>query len=72
MCNFTCAIGRGIFHNTPRKARTGFFPIKLWSAGFALQSAPAASGSFTNIPGATSPYTNPISGGQQFFRLISD
>jgi uncharacterized repeat protein (TIGR03803 family) len=38
---------------------------------FDLQSAPACSGTFTNIPGATSPYTNPISGGQQFFRLNS-
>ena len=36
---------------------------------FALQAAPAITGSFANIPGATSPYTNPISGMQQFFRL---
>jgi len=46
--------------------------ILTWPAGFALQSAPAASGSFANIPNATSPYTNPISGTQQFFRLISN
>jgi hypothetical protein len=39
---------------------------------FDLQSAPAVSGPFTNVPGATSPYTNPISGPQQFFRLISN
>lgn len=39
-------------------------------AGFNLQSAPAVTGAFTNIPGATNPYTNPITGGQQFFRLI--
>lgn len=24
---------------------------------------------FTNVPGATSPYTNALSGGQRFFRL---
>src|SRR6266700_4085420 len=37
--------------------------------GYTLQSAPAISGTFTNLPAATSPYTNPISGTQQFFRL---
>jgi hypothetical protein len=36
---------------------------------FGLQSAPAATGIFTNILGATSPYTNPVSGSAQFFRL---
>jgi hypothetical protein len=30
----------------------------------------AITGALTNVPGATSPYTNPISGGQQFFRLV--
>jgi hypothetical protein len=33
--------------------------------------APAITGTFTNVPGATSPYTNVITGGQQFFRLKS-
>jgi len=42
------------------------------NANFTLQSAPALTGTFTNLPGATSPYTNPISGPQQFFRLISN
>ena len=42
------------------------------NAAFGLQSAPAITGTFTNVPGATSPYTNPISGSQQFFRLISN
>lgn len=37
---------------------------------FGLQSPPSASGTFNNIPGATSPYTNSISGAQQFFRLV--
>ena len=40
--------------------------------GFTLQSAPALIGTFTNLPAATSPYTNPISGAQRFFRLISN
>jgi hypothetical protein len=42
------------------------------NAGFSLQAAPAVTGTFTNIPGATSPYTNPIVGSQQFFRLIGN
>jgi uncharacterized repeat protein (TIGR03803 family) len=37
--------------------------------GFNLQSGPAVAGPFTNIPGATSPYTGPIGGAQQFYRL---
>ncbi len=39
------------------------------NAGFNLQSAPFASGTFTNIPGATSPYTNSFTAPRQFFRL---
>jgi hypothetical protein len=44
--------------------------VLSWTnAGFDLLSAPAITGVFTNIPGATSPYTNPITGLQRFFRL---
>jgi hypothetical protein len=44
--------------------------VLSWAnATFGLQSAPAITGTFTNVPGATSPYTNPITGLQQFFRL---
>jgi len=46
--------------------------VLSWTnAGFDLQSAPAVTGTFTNIPGASSPYTNPMSGREQFFRLRS-
>ncbi len=38
---------------------------------FALQAAPAATGVFTNVPGAASPYTNAITGAQQFFQLVA-
>ena len=38
---------------------------------FALQAAPGASKVFTNVPGAASPYTNAITGAQQFFQLVS-
>jgi hypothetical protein len=37
-----------------------------------LQSALDITGTFTNIPGATSPYTNSMSAKRQFFRLISN
>jgi uncharacterized repeat protein (TIGR03803 family) len=39
---------------------------------FSLQAAPALAGIYTNIAGATSPYTNAISGPQRFFRLIGN
>ena len=46
--------------------------ILSWASPyFYLQAAPTVTGVFTNIPGATSPYTVPITGGQQFFRLTS-
>jgi uncharacterized repeat protein (TIGR03803 family) len=35
-----------------------------------LQVAPAVDGEYSNVPSATSPYTNPVSGPQKFFRLI--
>ena len=38
-------------------------------SGFALQSAPALTAEFTNIPGVTSPYTNGSASAQQFYRL---
>ncbi len=53
--------------------RSGANVILTWPtnpAGFTLQSAPAISGTFTNIiPAATSPFTNSITGTQQFYRL---
>jgi uncharacterized repeat protein (TIGR03803 family) len=36
---------------------------------FSLQSALGPYGGFTNVPGASSPYTNTFTGGQQYFRL---
>jgi uncharacterized repeat protein (TIGR03803 family) len=36
---------------------------------FRLQSAPVPTGVYTNIPDATSPYTNVLRGQQEFFRL---
>jgi len=39
-----------------------------WSAG-TLQSAPNVTGTYTNVTGATSPYTNNATAGRQFFRV---
>jgi hypothetical protein len=39
------------------------------NAAFSLQSAPFVTGAYTNVPGATSPYTNSMTGPQQYFRL---
>jgi hypothetical protein len=36
---------------------------------FNLQTAPTPSGAFTNVPSATSPYTNATTAPQQYFRL---
>jgi hypothetical protein len=43
--------------------------VLTWSLG-TLQAAPVASGVYTNVPGATSPYTNAITGSEKFFRLL--
>lgn len=39
------------------------------SPSFSLQAAPLVSGTYTNIPGATSPYTTSMTGAQRYFRL---
>jgi hypothetical protein len=50
--------------------RIGNDLILTWSdSSFLLQAAPLVTGTYTNVTGATSPYTNSISGDQQFFRL---
>ena len=45
--------------------------VLSWTnAAFHLQCAPTITAPFTNMPGATSPYTNFMTGAQSFFRLI--
>jgi uncharacterized repeat protein (TIGR03803 family) len=47
--------------------------VLTWTnAVFSLQSAPDLNSTFTNVPGAASPYTNVITGPQQYFRLIAN
>ncbi len=51
--------------------KTGTSLVLSWAnPAFSLQAAPLVTGAYTNVPGATSPYTNLISGTQQFFRLV--
>jgi hypothetical protein len=47
--------------------------VLSWTnAAFSLQRAPAVQGTYTNVSGVTSPFTNPVFGSQQFFRLIAN
>jgi hypothetical protein len=47
--------------------------LLTWTnSAFSLQTSPSVSGSYTNIPGATTPYTRPTSAPQEFFRLNAD
>jgi hypothetical protein len=46
--------------------------LRWTNPAFSLQSAPAVTGVYTNIPGATSPYTNAITGSQRFFRAVAN
>jgi uncharacterized repeat protein (TIGR03803 family) len=44
--------------------------ILTWTnAAFGLQSAPESTGTYTNVPNATNPFTNQITGAGQLFRL---
>ena len=47
--------------------------ILTWTnLSYNLQAAPTPFADFTNVPNATSPYTNSISGPELFFRLVSN
>ncbi len=45
--------------------------ILTWSdATYVLQGSPLVTGTYTTIPSSTSPYTNAITGSEQYFRLV--
>jgi uncharacterized repeat protein (TIGR03803 family) len=47
--------------------------VLTWTdSNFSLQTSADLIGTFTNIPGATSPFTNSLDESRKFFRLISD
>jgi len=52
-----------------RRASNNQIVLSWASAALVLQSAPSPSGPFTNIPSATSPYTNSTLVPHQYFRL---
>jgi len=50
--------------------RSGGSVILRWSdAAFSLQAAPVPAGVYTNVPGASSPFTCQLSTGARYFRL---
>lgn len=53
--------------------QSGTNVVLNWTGSHTLQSAPSASGSFSNVPGPvyTGPYTNGVTGAAQFFRLFN-
>jgi uncharacterized repeat protein (TIGR03803 family) len=63
---FECNVVPGIYSYF-----TGYSFVAYWEdpPNLILQSAPSVTGPWSNIMGATSPYTNMITGPQQFFRL---
>jgi uncharacterized repeat protein (TIGR03803 family) len=49
---------------------SGVTLVLSWTnSAFSLQSTPFLGGSFTNVSGAASPYTVPLTNPQQFYRL---
>lgn len=49
--------------------RPGYVVLRWTNANFILQSAPGVLGTFTNVPGAASPFTNATTGTGKYFRL---
>lgn len=43
--------------------------VFTWAGPHTLQAAPAVTGLYTNVPGATSPYTNSLADAEKYFRL---
>jgi hypothetical protein len=49
---------------------SGTEAVLTWSGNFTLQAASSVAGTYTNVPGATSPYTNAVNSSEQlFYRL---
>ena len=51
--------------------RDGANVVLIWSdASYALQAAPNATGTYTNVPGAATSYSEPMGDPQKFYRLV--
>jgi len=61
-------IGYGAAPTTISIEKVGNNVILTWPAG-TLQQSSSVNGTYNDLPSATSPYTNTISGPQQFFRV---
>jgi hypothetical protein len=52
---------------------TGNKVVLTWTnSAYVLQGSPLITGTYTNILGATSPYTNTITWSQKYFRLVAN
>ena len=64
-------VGTGTGTNNPAAAQWAM--VLAWSdPTFSLQASTNAAGIYTNVVGATSPYTNNVAGSALFFRLIAN
>ena len=50
-------------------SRVGDSVVLQWAGGGTLQSAPAVTGQWSNVPNASSPHSAPLTGTQQYFRV---
>jgi uncharacterized repeat protein (TIGR03803 family) len=57
---------------SPEIQMAGGSVVLTWAnPNFSLQAAPSLSGAFTNVPGASSPFTNANTASQMFYRLTA-
>ena len=70
MVYFRLTVADGAAENGASIGPSGTDRVDLVKSHFSLQSAPDATGTYTNIPGAANPYTDPIGAQQKFYRLI--
>ena len=76
----TCGIDNFVLNYTSAATATpvplfiqndGKNAVLTWSdTSFMLQAAPAVNGGYTNVSGATSPFTNALDAPSKFFRLV--
>jgi hypothetical protein len=67
-CSFTVTVNCLVLTISPTPP-TGLNQTLLWPGTGTLYTATNVVGPFVPLPGATSPYTNRVRGGQGFFRI---
>src|SRR5262249_41927059 len=69
MIQVTGSVGRPRLHIS----QSGNYIRLTWSGSFLLQSAPAVTGTYADVPSAASPYfVDPATNSRSFFRLRSN